>query len=131
MTDKLLDRFLRSYVGTALWSSNDESDDRGGELMDRNYGFEDIAPECLNWLVLAVSRDEIMPDSLDVIYSLLRDGDAIDSPTYESWAEGNGYDTDSRKGESIYRACLEIGLKLRAALGEAGLEKLRTAFQDY
>lgn len=35
------------------------------------------------------------------------------------------------KGETIYRACLEIALKLRAAIGEAGLAALQNAFQDY
>lgn len=73
----------------------------------------------------------ILPDAKDVIYSLIQDGWAIDYPTYEGWASDLGYDEDSRKGEAIYRACLEIGLKLRASLGEAGLTTLREAFQDY
>ena len=30
-----------------------------------------------------------------------------------------------------YRACLDIALKLRAAIGEDGLAKLREAAQDY
>lgn len=42
-----------------------------------------------------------------------------------------GYDPDSRKAEAIYKACLEIALKLRNALGEDGLAKLREAAQDY
>lgn len=71
------------------------------------------------------------PDICDVLYCLLSDGDAIDHPTYEDWASDYGYDPDSRKGEAIYRACLEIGLKLRAALGDDGLRELREAFQDY
>ncbi len=36
------DRFFDSYVDTALWSSNDESNDAGGEPMDANYSAEDI-----------------------------------------------------------------------------------------
>lgn len=42
-----LDEFTRAYIEAALWSSNDESDDRGGEPLDANYGPEDIAPESL------------------------------------------------------------------------------------
>lgn len=78
-----------------------------------------------------VSKDFIQPKIEDVLYSLTMDADAIEYPTYEEWAGNLGYEADSRKGESIYRACLEIGLKLRAAIGEAGLTALREAFQDY
>lgn len=38
-----IDDFTRSYLETALWSSNDESD----EPMDANYGIEDLAPAAL------------------------------------------------------------------------------------
>ncbi|OQM74930.1 hypothetical protein [Manganibacter manganicus] len=39
--------FFRSYVGAALWSSNDESDENGGEPMDSNYDISDLSPDCL------------------------------------------------------------------------------------
>jgi len=42
-----VDAFTRSYIETALWSSNDESDDSGGEPMDRNYSADDLAPDTL------------------------------------------------------------------------------------
>lgn len=73
----------------------------------------------------------ILPNALDVIHSLTSDGAAIDCATFEEWAAGYGYDPDSRKAEGIYRVCLEIGLKLRAALGDAGLATLRATFEDY
>src|SRR5208282_5428734 len=41
------DEFTRGYIGTALWSSTDESDPSGGEPMDKNYGIRDLAPSCL------------------------------------------------------------------------------------
>ncbi len=52
MTDTIaepvgLDEFLDAYVTAALWSSTDESDDSGGEPLDRNYDESDIAPETL------------------------------------------------------------------------------------
>jgi hypothetical protein len=72
-----------------------------------------------------------MPKCDDVIYSLLMDVDAIDHPTFEQWADCVGYDKDSRKAESIYRACIETGLKLRAALGDKALADLREKFADY
>lgn len=42
--------FFRSYVGTALWSSNDESDESGGEPLDSNYDIDDIDESCLETL---------------------------------------------------------------------------------
>ena len=42
-----LDEFERAYLTAALWSSNDESDESGGEPLDANYGIEDIAPESI------------------------------------------------------------------------------------
>jgi len=71
------------------------------------------------------------PALADVLYCLISDADAIEYPTYEDWASNMGYDTDSRKGEATYRACLETGLKLRALIGDGALTKLRELFQDY
>jgi hypothetical protein len=42
-----LDGFTRAYVEAALWSSNDESDDNGGEPTDKNYGIEDVEPSAI------------------------------------------------------------------------------------
>lgn len=71
------------------------------------------------------------PTAADVLYSLCSDAGALDYASFEDWAADFGFDTDSREAERIYRACLDIGLKLRAAIGDAGLEQLREAFQDY
>lgn len=73
----------------------------------------------------------LQPDSCDVISSLIMESSVLDESTFEDWASSLGYDTDSRKAESMYRACLEIALKLRNGLGEAGLAALRVACQDY
>lgn len=42
-----LDTFTRAYIEAALFAETDNSDESGGEPLDRNYGIEDIAPECL------------------------------------------------------------------------------------
>lgn len=43
-----LDTFTMAYIETALWASNDNSDpETGGEPIDQNYGFDDIAPETM------------------------------------------------------------------------------------
>lgn len=38
--------FTKQFLETALWSSSDENDERGGEPMDKNYGVEDFDPTC-------------------------------------------------------------------------------------
>ena len=40
--DDGLDEFVDSYIECALWSSNDESDESGGEPFDENYSAADI-----------------------------------------------------------------------------------------
>jgi hypothetical protein len=78
-----------------------------------------------------VKGKAILPENMDVLYSLISDSDVLNYATYEEWAETFGYEPDSRKGETVYRACLEIALKLRAGIGEAGVAQLAEAFQDY
>jgi len=73
----------------------------------------------------------ILPDACDVFYSLATDSSVLDSGTFEEWAEEFGYDSDSRKGEAVYRACLELALKMRNGLGDVGLSTLRESFEGY
>ena len=47
ITQTALDSFALAYVGAALWSSNDNANEQGGEPFDRNYDAGDIAPETL------------------------------------------------------------------------------------
>ncbi|MBN9314221.1 MAG: hypothetical protein J0I99_00625 [Devosia sp.] len=42
-----LDDFTRSYLVTALWSSNDESDESGGVPLDDNYELDDLHPDVI------------------------------------------------------------------------------------
>ncbi len=78
----------------------------------------------------ATAKPIASPDIADLFYSLAMDSDAVDYP-FEDWAANFGYDTDSRSAEATYRACLDIAIKLRSAIGNGGLMSLRTAFQDY
>ncbi len=39
--------FVAAYIQTALWSSNDESDEAGGEPLDKNFSPDDIHPDTL------------------------------------------------------------------------------------
>ena len=44
---KTLDTFTRAYIGAALWSSTDDSDESGDDPLDANYDETDIASETL------------------------------------------------------------------------------------
>ena len=46
-----LDAFTRAYIECALWASSDDSDEHGGEPLDRNHGLADIAPEALQRMI--------------------------------------------------------------------------------
>jgi uncharacterized protein YodC (DUF2158 family) len=71
------------------------------------------------------------PALRDIVHSILMDSEVIDHGSFESWAMDYGYNPDSRKAEATYRTCLEHGLKLRLAIGNAGITQLREVFQDY
>ncbi len=71
------------------------------------------------------------PELRDVLYSLIMDSDVLNYSSFEDWAQNFGYETDSRKAEKIYNACLAIALQLRGALGQPAIDKLQVLFQDY
>ena len=60
----LLDAFTLACIEAALWSSNDESDESGGNPLDQNYGLEDIAPEALERLADECKRFQSSPEWL-------------------------------------------------------------------
>lgn len=70
-------------------------------------------------------------DAVSVVSSLTLDSSVLDAGGFEEWAGDFGYDTDSRAAEATYRACLDIALKLRGAIGDAGMEALRVAGEDF
>lgn len=43
-----LDRFLNSYIECALWSTNDESDEQGGEPLDKSYSRKNLSRDTLD-----------------------------------------------------------------------------------
>lgn len=71
------------------------------------------------------------PELADVLSSLSMESDVIDYRGFEDWAENFGYESDSRKAEAVYKACLDIALKLRNGFGDAAMAELALACQDY
>lgn len=86
------------YVEAALWSSTDESDDSGGEPMDRNYGIVDIEPDSL--AKMAEDADTFAANHAEELaqYSELREGShegrSMDELIgHDLWLSANGHGT--------------------------------------
>lgn len=69
---------------------------------------------------------KVAPKLADVLHSLISDGEAyFDALSFEDFAANYGYDVDSRKAESIYRKCDEIGRALARGIPADILAKAR------
>jgi len=79
---------------------------------------------------LETLRKPKAPHMADVMHSLIMDSSAA-GQSFSSWCDDFGYDKDSRKAESIYRACQENGDKLHRLFGRAGMAALAEALRDY
>jgi hypothetical protein len=91
-----------------------------------------IIAECEGQAICEGGITRVSPPKMhDVVHSIVLDSDVIEYGSFEQWASDFGYDPDSRKAEAIYKACLAHALKLRLAIGDAGIAQLREAFQDY
>lgn len=66
----------------------------------------------------------VEPTLVDVLSSLLQDASALNEGSFEEWARNLGYDPDSRSAEAIWRACVEVGLKLRRVLGDKAMARM-------
>jgi len=90
------DAFTQAYFEAALWSTNDQSDEQGGEPLDRNYGIDDFDP---------ATRDKMIADCADFqerFGDLIRDDDP--AGRYDRW-ELAGHDfwlTRNRHGAGFW-----------------------------
>mgnify|MGYP000853982119 CR=1 FL=1 len=71
------------------------------------------------------------PKLTDVLYCLVMDAYVLDTSGFEEWAKDYGYNTDSREAEKMYKQCIEQSLQFKNLIGQAALDTLREAFQDY
>lgn len=72
-----------------------------------------------------------LPAIEDVLASLFMDASAIDSGSFKEWAADYGYDDDSIKARDSFEGCIEVGLKLRSALGPELFERGRELANEY
>lgn len=64
------------------------------------------------------------PDVASVVDSLRCDSDVLNYSTFEDWADCFGYETDSRKAEKTYQACIQSAVQVRALFGPSLFEEL-------
>jgi hypothetical protein len=64
----------------------------------------------------AHSREPEAPEILDCLRSDYES--TMWGTNFEDWAREFGYDSDSRKAERIYHACIESGRKLKQFIGD-------------
>ena len=117
MSTRDLKAFTDAYVEAALWSSNDESDEQGGEPLDANYGPGDIAPATKR----AMERD--CASFFEKYGRLIEDDEspAIDKhgrwslAGYDFWLTRNGHGAGFGDGnfpkhdDELYEAAKEYG----------------------
>jgi len=87
-----LKKFTDAYIEAALWSTNDESDESGGEPLDKHYGPADIAAETL----AAMKRDcEEFFGGNEYFWSATDDQAGIDDDRAGNrfWLNRNGHGT--------------------------------------
>lgn len=104
-----MEAMLSAYMVAALWSSNDESDERGGEPMDNNYGIEDIAPETVEKMRADVVKF-LAENAADI-------GDREEQAGHDLWMTRNGHgvgfwetpDWPQEAGERLTRAAKAMG----------------------
>lgn len=58
------------------------------------------------------------PELAEVLYCLRSDCDVVNYGDFEDWADCMGYDTDSRRAERIYNACVDTSDAMEHLLGE-------------
>lgn len=79
-----LDTFVKQYLVTALWSSNDESTPEGGEPMDANYSIDDISFETMQQAKADCKR--FLELASDIIYKY-----DIETAGHDFWLTRNGH----------------------------------------
>lgn len=103
------DDMLSGYLSTALWSTNDQSDERGGRPMDENYSLDDIDPE-------TIARAEKDCADFEAKAGNLLDGLDMGTVGHDFWLTRNGHgagfwdgDYEKSVGDALTKISKEFG----------------------
>lgn len=107
-----LDDFTFAYVTVALWAETDESNESGGEPLDKNYGPEDVAPSTLKELTEECAAFRAMewthtnpkaPEGRTRTTHTVNEWCAlIERPAQYQDSQGNTWTTDEQDGHDFY-----------------------------
>lgn len=88
-----LDSFTTAYLVCALWSSRDESDDKGGEPMDSNYSLHDISDKTLEQAIADCARFQTEAGELisDENYKRSDAHNTTEIAGHDFWLTRNGH----------------------------------------
>lgn len=113
------DEFTQAYVDCALWSTNDESNEQGGNPLDDNYGPEDIDPTTL--------REMIRDCALFQAHESARIVGNPEMAGHDFWLTRNGHgagfwdgDWPKEIGEHLTNVC-KVWDEVSLSVGENGL----------
>ena len=118
-----LDDFTKSYIEAALWSTNDEGDETGGEPLDRNYGAAHIAPESLRRIISDCAHFQATYGGLLTNENLIhsRGGSSVlGMAAHDFWLTRNGHGAGFWDGDWSERV-EDILSKAARSYGEADL----------
>jgi len=105
--ESYIDEFWRSYMHSALWSTNDVSDERGGEPLDANYTIDDIdskttddmREDCAKFVVENEDLLDGWPaDTAGHCFWLTRNGHGAGFWDHDEGAEGSGKELSEKCG---------------------------------
>ena len=86
------DAFLRGYFEAALWSSNDESDESGGEPLDKNYDVSDISDESVT--AMALDCEDFQTANAGLLQRYFEESGRDDEHAgHDFWLTRNGHGT--------------------------------------
>lgn len=119
MSNRELNDFQRGYVACALWSSTDESNEQGGDPLDKNYDVDDIADEALEKMKADCDRflDENPADTTEASRLLHQRADGgASSAGHDFWLTRNSHGAGFWDGDLPE----ELGGRLTVAAREFG-----------
>lgn len=122
-----LESFVDGYVDAALWSSHDESDESGGEPMDKNHNRHDIARSSMASIKRECAKFVKQNQKVLSEYVLYRkhdasQGNAMAYAGHDFWLDRNGHGTGF--WDRDYNGHDEIGEKLSEASKKFGSSDL-------
>jgi len=122
-----LDAFTKAYVEAALWSSNDERDDSGGQPLDRNYSANDIHPDAMKIIIADCTK--FQTDNADLLtedFCLTRLSADVQGG-HDFWLTRNGHgcgfwetsDWESDAGDRLTKSAHSFG-EINLYVGDDG-----------